>query len=104
MLKLPINRVARDGKAKNYPAKPALAAKSKVIVDEPAQVQANKNYGGDINSNTGKNRRRLPKFIHVSDKHTRQTNKFGVERLLVVDRIEQINRNDFAFIETEDNV
>ena len=50
MLQLSINGVKRDWKAQNYSDEPSFAAKLKIIIDKPADVQANKNYGGDINS------------------------------------------------------
>ena len=51
MLELSIKRKACDGEADENSAKPPFAAECKIIVDKPAQVQADKNYGGDINPN-----------------------------------------------------
>ena len=51
MFKLTINGVKRDWEAENYSDEPTFAAELKIIVDKPAQVQANKNDGGDINPN-----------------------------------------------------
>lgn len=51
MLELAINGVKRDWKAQNNSDEPSFAVESKKIVNKPANVQANKNYGGDINPN-----------------------------------------------------
>ena len=51
MLKLSINGVARDRKAQDNSYESPFSAELKVIIDKPAQVQTNKNDGGDINPN-----------------------------------------------------
>ena len=48
---LSIKRVNCRREAENYSDEPTFSAELKIIVDEPAQVQANKNNGGDINPN-----------------------------------------------------
>lgn len=60
---LPVNRVTREREAENDSAEPTFATEREIIVDEPADVQAEKNNDGDINPDTGKNRRRLPQII-----------------------------------------
>ena len=51
MFKLTIDRINRDREAQNNSADSAFAAELKKIIDKPAQVKTNKNYGGDINPN-----------------------------------------------------
>ena len=50
-LQLSINRVARNREARDNSAEPTFAAESEKIVNQPADIQTNKNYGGDINPN-----------------------------------------------------
>ena len=48
---LSIKRINCRRETENYSAEPTLAAELKIIVNKPAQVQTNKNNGGDINPN-----------------------------------------------------